>query len=77
MYNFFKANNIISRFQSGFIPGDSTTYQLADLYNNISFELDMGKEIRAVFLDMSKAFDKVWHRGLLSKLMSQEYVVNY
>lgn len=32
--------------------------------------LDGGNEVRAVFLDISKAFDRVWHRGLLSKLKS-------
>ena len=30
----------------------------------------MGKEIRAVFCDISKAFDRVWHRGLIYKLKS-------
>ena len=30
--------------------------------------LDSGKEIRVVFCDISKAFDRVWHKGLLFKL---------
>ena len=30
--------------------------------------VDCGKEVRAVFCDISKAFDRVWHRGLLHKL---------
>ena len=29
---------------------------------------DCGLEVRSVYLDMSKAFDKVWHDGLIFKL---------
>jgi hypothetical protein len=32
--------------------------------------LDEGKEIRVVFCDISKAFDRVWHIGLLKKIKS-------
>ena len=32
--------------------------------------LQLGKEVRMVFLDVSKAFDKVWNKGLLRKLES-------
>ena len=49
--------------QSGFIPGDSTVNQLTYLYNTFCQALDSGKEVRVVFCDVSKAFDRVWHEG--------------
>ena len=54
--------------KSGFIPGDSTVNQLTYLYNTFCQALDVGKEVRVVFCDISKAFDRVWHAGLLLKL---------
>ena len=56
--------------QSGFVPGDSTANQLVDIYNTFSKALDDGLEVKAVFGDISKAFDRVWHKGLLLKLKS-------
>ena len=50
------------------MPGDSTVNQLTYLYNTFCKALDDGLEVRVVFFDISKAFDKVWHRGLLLKL---------
>ena len=38
------------------------------MYNTFCHALDEGKEVRVVFCDISKAFDRVWHRGLLAKL---------
>ena len=58
----------LTPLQSGFIPEDSTTNQLTFLYNTFCQALDSGKEIRVVFCDISKAFDRVWHKGLLGKL---------
>ena len=52
------------------MPGDSTVNQLTDLYNTFCHALDKGKEVRAIFCDISKAFDRVWHKGLLYKLSS-------
>ena len=60
--------DIITKAQSGFTPGDSAVVQLVDLYDTFCRALDDGKEVRVVFCDISKAFDRVWHRGLLFKL---------
>ena len=42
--------------------------QLIYITDKIFKALEMGHEVRAVFLDISKAFDKVWHQGLIAKL---------
>ena len=66
-YNHFRDNDILSHLQSGFIPGNSTTNQLTFLYNTFCKAVDSGKEVHVVFCDVSKAFDRVWHKGLLCK----------
>lgn len=68
LYNHLLEFEIITKYQSGFIPGDSTVYQLLSMYNTIVSKLDKGLEIRSIFCDVSKAFDRVWHPGLLYKL---------
>ena len=61
LYSYLNANNLITKNQSGFRPGDSTTNQLLFLVDEIhqAFEDTKSLEVRAVFLDISKAFDKV------------------
>ena len=56
--------------QQGFRPGDSTTNQFLYLVNEIpqAFDSPKSSEVRAVFLDISEAFDKVWHEELIYKL---------
>ena len=70
MTNYFTEHNVITPYQSGFVSGDSTVNQLLYLSNEFSKALDEGKEIRVIFCDISKAFDRVWHRGLIHKLRS-------
>ena len=68
VFNFLSDSNAISLKQSGFMSGNSTTYQLAHLYYIFAKALDNQNNIRVVFCDISKAFDRVWHTGLLAKL---------
>ena len=71
LFNYIRDHKVLSAQQSGFIPGNSTVNQLVDVYNTFCKSLDKGKEVRAVFCEISKAFDRVWLRGLLFKL---EYI---
>ena len=68
LFNFLRDNDKISLKQSGFIPGDSTVNQLVHLYHLFAEALDNKKDIRITFCDISKAFDRVWHKGILYKL---------
>ena len=68
MFEFFTKNHLISHSQSGFKPGDSCINQLLSITHEIYKSFDDGPDVRGVFLDISKAFDKVWHKGILYKL---------
>ena len=68
MFSFLIENVLISQNQSGFKPGDSCINHLLSITHEICKSFDDGWEVRGVFLDLSKAFDKVLYEGLLLKL---------
>ena len=68
LYNYLHENKILTEYQSGFWPKDSTVNQLLEIYNTIISNMDKGKVIKFIFCDLSKGFNKVWHQGLLYKL---------
>ena len=70
MSNYLNANQIITPSQSGFTPKDSTVYQLLSIYGDFCKSFDSEITTQAIFFGKSKAFDKVWHRGLLRKLQA-------
>ena len=66
LFNYFHKNESYTKCQSG----DSCISQLLSIVHDInsSFDCDLTQDVRGIFLDIAKAFDKVWHEGLLFKL---------
>ena len=65
--DYFHKNELITKCQSGFLLSNSCISQLLSTVYDINspFDCDLTQYSKGVFLDISKAFDKVWHEGLL------------
>lgn len=63
-----KQHNIIIQEQYGFRKSHSTTLQLANITNQITQNYNLNKVTAVLSLDIEKAFDTVWHDGLIYKL---------
>ena len=72
MFLYLENNDLLAPHQSGFRPNDSCIYQLLSIVHSIyaDFDHNPSLEVRGNFLDISKAFGKVWHEVLLYKLES-------
>ena len=61
---------LFSGFQYGFRSSQSTADMLTVISDRIARAFNRSGATRVVVLDISKAFDRVWHAGLLHKLKS-------
>jgi hypothetical protein len=67
---YYHLSPLLYHLQHGFLRGRSTVTQLLEVYHNIIETVASGKELDIIYLDLSKAFDKVPHSLLLLKLNS-------
>ena len=69
LYSLLEGQNFISKQQSGFRSNKGAGDNLLFFTQKISESINKGKKTVGIFFDISKAFDKVWHVGLLYKLI--------
>ena len=74
IYSHLTFHNLLSDKQSGYRPHHSTEIQLTYLTHNIHRHLDEGRDVTAIYLDISKYFDKIWHDGLLHKCKNEFFL---
>jgi hypothetical protein len=67
IYNYIIEHSLLYSYQSGFLPGYSTIYQLLEIYHNIYKNIDNRLSSIIIFCDISKAFERVWHKALIKK----------
>ena len=65
-------NNLISNVQSGFRRHRQTKDHLLRIIQTCQSSFNKNQKVGAVFIDIEKAFDSVWHSGLLFKLDKQK-----
>ena len=68
--DYFEDNNLYSVKQYGFIKGRSTVLQLLRILDDWTEMLEGGGQIDVIYTDFEKAFDRVPHKRLISKLYS-------
>ena len=69
LLDFMTSNKLISTHQFGFVPRKSTLHQRVYIVHKWTHTRDTAKgSFSATFMDFMKAFDRVWHDGLLQRL---------
>jgi len=68
IYSYLERNELIGDSQHGFVKGRSCLTNLIEFFEKVTKEVDGGKAVDVVYMDFSKAFDKVAHGGLLQKM---------
>ena len=71
IYNHLTEHSLLSEKQGGYRQNHGTEQQLLYLTHNIYKSLDTRHHFTAIYLDIAKYFDKIWHKGLLFKCKNE------
>ena len=66
---FLESKNLLNENQSGFRKGRNTLDHIIRLHDVVQKAINHKRSVIAVFLDIKRAYDMVWRKGLLSKLI--------
>ena len=72
LYNYIESKNLLIHQQSGFRQSRRTADNLIYLSQKVQESFNRKKKVGTIFFDISKAFDEVWHKGLLAKMILLE-----
>jgi len=72
LVSFLEENNLLIKEQSGFRRHRGTNDNLLFLTQKVSECLKRGKKCISIFFDIAKAFDRVWHDGILNKMIKMK-----
>ena len=70
IFEYLQENYLFCDNQSGFRPSNSCEHQLLSIVHDIyaSFDCNQPTDVIGVFTDISKVFDRVWHKELIYKI---------
>ena len=70
IFEYLQESTMLCKSQSGFRRSDTCEYLLVSIVyeTDASFNCNPPFDVRAVFLDISKAFNRVWHNELVYKM---------
>ena len=74
--NWITENNLLTKYQCGFRHHKQTKDHILRIFQHGISAFNKNQKMGTVFIDIEKAFDKVWHRGILYKL-DQQNIPNY
>ena len=79
IFDFTDTRNIILAYESVLCDGEFSVYQLTSIFHELynAYYKNHSLELTEVFLDISKAIERVWHKAMLDKIKCMDIDGNF